>query len=65
MAEVGIAIAIAGEESDAVRGEVVEGVGDLRQGGLGVQERGKGGEETVGGGIFLLERCAVLVAVAG
>lgn len=64
MAEVGFAVAIASEEGDAVGGKVVEGVGNLCEGGLGVEEGGERGEETVGSGVFLLKRCAVLIAVA-
>ena len=65
MTKVGFAIAITSEKGHTVSGQVIEGVGDFFQGGFGVEEGGKGGKKAIGGGIFLLERCAVLVTVAG
>ena len=63
VAEVCFAVTIASEEGDAVGGKMVEGVGNLGEGGLGVEQGGKRGEEAVGSGVFLLERRAIFVAV--
>ena len=65
MAEVRFAFAISGEECDTVSCEVVKGIGDLAEGGLGVEEGGEGGKKSIGNWVLLLERCAVLVAVTG
>ena len=65
MAEIGVAIAITSEEGDPVSGEVVKGVSDFAEAGLGVEQGGKRGEKPVGSWVLLLERCAVLIAVTG
>ena len=65
MAEVGFAIAIAGEKGDTVSCEVVKGIGDLAEGGLGVEERGERGKKSIGTWVLLPQGCAVLVAVTG
>ena len=65
MAEVGIAIAISSEESHTVSCKVVKGIGDFAEGGLRVEEGGKGGKKSIGGRVFVPEKCAVLVALTG
>ena len=65
MAEVGFTIAISSEKGDTVSGEVVKGIGNFAEGGLGVEEGGEGGEKSIGSRVLLLEGCAVLVAVTG
>lgn len=65
MAKVGFAIAIATEQGHTVSGQVIESIGDFSKAGFRVEEGGQGGEKAIGSGIFLLERCAVLVTVAG
>ena len=65
MAEVGFALAISSEKGYTVSCEMVEGIGNFAEGGLGVEEGGKRGEKSIGSRVILPERCAVLVAVTG
>ena len=51
MAEVVVAVAVAGEERDTVGVENVEGVRDLAEGSFRVECVGEGGEDAESGGV--------------
>lgn len=65
VAEVGVSVAVAGEERDAVSVEGIEGVSDFGQCRFGIKQAGQVGEEAEFRGLLVAYLGGVLVQAAG